>query len=294
MARTILSTFLLTLASTLAGSEDRTLQAKYLVTVTDDFIVDVYHNGRYVPDSKRALVLERFGATAERIDVEVRDGDWLVFNVVNNRLRWGGASYFAVAGCFATNEFGFVSRLDTSDWSACDDPSRVDRFISERKYLQHRRAHGITRPWHEGTKFMRQHAGSDWDGTPLWGTKRNTWIKVLVGETNTDSPRRSAGDELVTRIEGTSWLSSPEGHDPLLTFRTNGVVQGASAATLGRWYAIRDRIVVAEWKSQIYVIVFEKGMETAQLYRKGQRLSLTRRPRRHQLTLPGLSRERRF
>ncbi|MBV8398694.1 MAG: hypothetical protein JOZ17_08130, partial [Acetobacteraceae bacterium] len=36
------------------------------------------------------------------------DLDSVEFN--NNRLRWGGASYFAVAGCFARDEFGFVSR----------------------------------------------------------------------------------------------------------------------------------------------------------------------------------------
>jgi hypothetical protein len=37
--------------------------AQYLYTVADDFIVEVYHNGERVP------------------------GDWLVFNVVNNRLH---------------------------------------------------------------------------------------------------------------------------------------------------------------------------------------------------------------
>src|SRR4051794_3180660 len=64
-----------------------------MFTVADDFIVDVYHNGLKVPDAKRTLLVEAFGATAERVDLKVRRGDWLVFNVVNNRLRWGGASY---------------------------------------------------------------------------------------------------------------------------------------------------------------------------------------------------------
>ena len=72
--------------------------ADRLFTVADDFIVDVYHNGVKVPDAKRTLLHEVFGATAERIDIEVREGDWVVFNVVNNRLRWGGASYFGVTG----------------------------------------------------------------------------------------------------------------------------------------------------------------------------------------------------
>ena len=45
-----------------------------LFTVADDFVVDVYHNGVKVPDAKRTLLHEVFGATAERIDIEVRRG----------------------------------------------------------------------------------------------------------------------------------------------------------------------------------------------------------------------------
>src|SRR4051794_10636228 len=72
--------------------------ADRLFTVVDDFIVDVYHNGVKVPDARRTLLVELFGATAERLDVDVKQGDWPVFNVVNNRMRWGGCSYFAVTG----------------------------------------------------------------------------------------------------------------------------------------------------------------------------------------------------
>src|SRR5712671_6843774 len=85
------------------------VRCNYLITVADDFVVDVYHNGKPVPETKRELLVERFGATAEKVKVSVRSGDWLVFHVVQNRLRWGGSKYFAVAGCFAANEFGFVS-----------------------------------------------------------------------------------------------------------------------------------------------------------------------------------------
>src|SRR3954468_24396185 len=76
--------------------------ANYLVTVADDFVVEVYHNGQRVPDSARELILERFGATGEKINIAVKSGDWLVFHVVSNRLRWDGSKYFAVAGCFET------------------------------------------------------------------------------------------------------------------------------------------------------------------------------------------------
>ncbi len=156
------------------------IRANYLITVADDFVVEVYHNGKAVPESKRTLLLERFGATVERMNIEVHKGDWLVFNVVNDRLRWGGASYFAVAGCLEQNSFGFVSSLDTGDWSACDTPSDVDRFISEKTYYRHHPAQKIGQPWAEGMNYMRGYAGAGWEGTPLWGTTKNTWIKVIV------------------------------------------------------------------------------------------------------------------
>jgi len=77
------------------------LRAMHVITVADDFVVNVYHNGVRVPEAKRKLVLDRFGATIERTNIEVQQGDWLVFHVVNNRLRWGGAYYFSAAGIIA-------------------------------------------------------------------------------------------------------------------------------------------------------------------------------------------------
>jgi hypothetical protein len=156
------------------------LRAKYLITVADDFIADAYRNGRPIPDARRQLLEERFGATVERIDTDVHKGDWLVFNVVNDRLRWGGAYYFAVAGCFAKDELGFVSRLDDGEWSACDTPADVDRFITRKTYFQQRAAQRINQPWGDGEGLIRQYAGGAWNGVPLWGASRNTWIKVIV------------------------------------------------------------------------------------------------------------------
>jgi hypothetical protein len=156
------------------------LRAKYLITTADDFIVDVYHNGQLVPDAKRTLLEERFGATVERIDVEVRRGDWVVFNVVNNRLRWGGNYYFGAAGCLGPNQFGFVSRLDSGRWSVCDRLEDVERFIAEKDHLSDQAAQVVQKPWEEGDLWMRRLAGEHWSGVPLWGHTRNTWIKVAV------------------------------------------------------------------------------------------------------------------
>src|SRR5262245_6570976 len=66
------------------------LRAKWLHVCADDFVVEMWKNGRPVPTEKRSLVHEIYGATVERIDLPLVVGDWLVFNVVHNRLRWGG------------------------------------------------------------------------------------------------------------------------------------------------------------------------------------------------------------
>ena len=154
--------------------------AQYLYTVADDFIVEVYCNGERVPDSRRKSLLDRFGASAERIDVPVEPGDWLVFNVVNNRLRWGGAYYFAVAGMNQDETtIGFTTDLSSGRWSCCDNPSNVARFISDRDFLASNAAQPVRRPWHEGDKFMRERA-KGWSGTPVWGATRNTWIKFIA------------------------------------------------------------------------------------------------------------------
>ena len=157
-----------------------TLRAKYLITVTDDFVVDVYHNGRSVPDSKRAVVEETYGATAERMDIEVHRGDWLVFHIVSNRMRWGGVCYFGMAGCFAENEFGFVSSLEDGLWSSCDTAGDAEKFITKRTYFEDHPAQRIAQPWSSGTPLMQRFAGATWHGDPLWGSSRSTYVKVLV------------------------------------------------------------------------------------------------------------------
>ena len=156
------------------------LLASSLHVVADDFVVDVYLNGREVPDSSRRMVQNAFGATAERIDLPVHPGDWLVFNVVNNRLRWNGAYYFAVAGLKADKTIGFTSELESGRWCCCDDPAEVPRFISDPNYLAANRAHAVAIPWAQGDKMMKNAAGRNWQGRAIWGTNRNTWIKFVA------------------------------------------------------------------------------------------------------------------
>lgn len=154
--------------------------SEYMYTVADDFIVDVYYNGEKVPDNKRQLLVERFGATAERINQPVKMGDWVVFHVVNNRMRWGGVYYFAVAG-MKQNEtsVGFTSELASRRWSCCDNPSNVSRFIADRDFLATNSVQTIEQPWQEGNELMKELA-KEWSGAPVWGTSRSTWIKFIA------------------------------------------------------------------------------------------------------------------
>jgi hypothetical protein len=156
------------------------LLAAHLITVTDDFVVEAYKNGVRIQDSKRTQLNEIFGATVERMAVDVRPGDWLVFHVVNNHLRWGGSKYFAVAGMLGTNEFGFVSDPASEAWSACDDPDRVRDFIRRRDEGTDIRASPIAKPWEEGDEHMRKSAGAGFPGKSLWGGGSSTWIKFVA------------------------------------------------------------------------------------------------------------------
>ena len=156
----------------------RPIVANSLVTVADDFIVDIYHNGVKLPDDRRELVKEVHGATVERIQVDVRPGDWLVFNVVNDRIRWKGASYFAVSGR-GPSGLEFTTELESGRWSCCDDLAQVAQFIADRQHYSDHRAMAITKPWNEGDSLMAQHADG-WKGQALWGGSPNTWIKFVA------------------------------------------------------------------------------------------------------------------
>jgi hypothetical protein len=156
------------------------LRATELIWVADDFVVDLWHNGRLVPSARRELRHEIFGATVERADVTVRAGDWLCFHVVNNRMRWGGCRYFAVAGRLAPGEFGFESDPGSPLWSACDDPAQVAAFVAGPHALAQVRAHAIVNPWDQGAHLMQSHCGPLCRARPLWGEAASTWLKVRV------------------------------------------------------------------------------------------------------------------
>jgi hypothetical protein len=80
------------------AAQQQETRCEYLITVANDFIVAAYKNGELIAPAKRELLLDRFGATSERMHIAVQPGDWLVFHVVHNPVRWGGSKYFARGG----------------------------------------------------------------------------------------------------------------------------------------------------------------------------------------------------
>jgi hypothetical protein len=153
------------------------LIAQEVLVVADDFVVEVYHNGKKVPLEARELLREIHGATTERVHIRVHEGDWLVFHVVNNRLRWNGASYFAAAGVLPGAP-GFVSSLTASGWSSSDDPVRATAFIAAPEDA-FRPVRPIERKWEEGDSIMNEMVPG-WSGSAIWGEAASTWIKYVA------------------------------------------------------------------------------------------------------------------
>jgi len=149
--------------------------------VADDFVCDIYHNGKLVASDQRKLTDEVYGAQVEIVTLDLKPGDWVVFNVVNNRLRWGGAYYFAAAGLTDTGGLAFASDLRSGNWSACDDLKEVAKFIADRDYLKDHSPKAVDRPWDQGDKRIRK-GNPDWDGQAIWGDpqSRSTWLKYVV------------------------------------------------------------------------------------------------------------------
>jgi hypothetical protein len=146
----------------------------------DDFVVDIFLNGQRVSDAARRVTAENFGATAEEVTAEIRAGDSLVFNVVNNRLRWNGVCYFGAAGVAADGAITFVSE-ETDAWSVCEDPGLAPRFIAEAGFLADHPVQTITNRWSGGDRQMNRQIPR-WSGQPIWGspTNRNIWLKLNV------------------------------------------------------------------------------------------------------------------
>lgn len=168
---------------------DGRLVATTLWVVTDAFVVDVYHNGSPIGDQQRKIVKDVYGACVEKVDVKVQPGDWLVFNVVTNRLRaqTKGARYFAVAGVGTEGGITFVSESTSGRWTSEDNPDRVGEFLRDPAAGMDAKALAIEKPWPAGDGLMRERV--KWTGEPVWGTSPNTWIKYVAADPATTATR---------------------------------------------------------------------------------------------------------
>ena len=154
--------------------------AEQLLSVADDFVVDIWVNGKLLPLSARQMLVEMFGATTERVHFDLREGDWIVFHVVANRLRWGGARYFGVYAMNDDRQRAFVTKTN-GGWSACDDPSKVAEFTLDRAAGTDRPATRIKNPWSGGRGMFRGRIPEkEFPGEPIWGESASTWLKYVV------------------------------------------------------------------------------------------------------------------
>jgi len=152
--------------------------AQELYIVTDGVVAEIYHNGKPVPLTRRGIMKEVDGATAERVDLFVHEGDWLVFHVVTNRLRRERGGYFAVAG-ERPGSPGFASNLTTGGWLANDDPSQAAAFIDD-PHAGFRPVVPFEQKWTGGDALMESVLHHEWTGSAVWGKAPSTWIKYVA------------------------------------------------------------------------------------------------------------------
>ena len=167
-----------------AGGPQTTLRrgdkiADFICTVADDFVIDIYVNGELVPAEKRKLTGETYGAQAEQIDVPIHRGDWVVFAVANNRLRWGGSYFFGAAGMTKEKRLVFQSKLGDPRWTYTDDPASVSQFVRQRN-MRGRPVESVKVIWDQGHGQMKERTNKLWSGDPVWGASRLSWIKFIV------------------------------------------------------------------------------------------------------------------
>jgi hypothetical protein len=155
------------------------IAAHYIQMVSAEFVVDIYHNGVLVPQSKRQLQKEVYGAQIEKVSLELHEGDWLVFHVVNNGLRTGFPRCFFAAGMLDETHPTFFTEAASHRWLACDNIQKVSQFIANWADRGDGSAQAVTQPWKDGVKYINEKVPG-WKGSPIWGTAHGTWLKYVI------------------------------------------------------------------------------------------------------------------
>lgn len=160
----------------------------FLLRITaDDFVVAIWHNGERVPDNRRKLLGDVYGATMEQVDIDVHEGDWLVFNVASNPVRWGGSSFFGVAGMLTPQATTFSSSLKDGRWTFEESLDRLPAFLSSRN-VQGQPVLPPAPEWDQGRTRMQEITSRTWNGDPVWGLSHNTWIKFIASPITNRAP----------------------------------------------------------------------------------------------------------
>jgi hypothetical protein len=153
--------------------------AHYLQIVSSEMVTDVYQNGKIVPAKQHVLQAEIFGAQIERVNIEIHEGDWIVFHAVNNDLRGGFPRYFVAAAMADSQHSVFQSETESGQWFRCDTLERVPAFISNRNDHGDGKPRLVTVHWGDGDKQIAEKV-PDWSGEPIWGVSHEPWLKYIV------------------------------------------------------------------------------------------------------------------
>jgi len=171
-----------------------------MLWAADDFVVTVWQNGKVIDPSQRKLENEVFGATVERLTADVHEGDWLVFQLANNRKRWKGSRLFM--GTVMNSGIAVLETKAGPPWYVCDDPSKVQAFIANADSGNERPIKRIPldEAWHDGMNRYKKKF-PEGKAEPIWGDERVTWIKLRV-------PPSGAGP---AKIPGPAKPAEPKG-----------------------------------------------------------------------------------
>lgn len=144
-----------------------------------DFATDVWQNGQRVPLGQRRMQAEIYGRTIERDQFEIRQGDWLVFQLARNPLRENGARLFMFT-LLKDNE-PVLKSDDSAIWSCISDPKLAAGFI--RSYQSpSESAVSVIPPnqrWNDGYRRFQQAYGN-LGAEPIWGDGTVVWIKLRI------------------------------------------------------------------------------------------------------------------
>ncbi len=151
--------------------------AKYVEFAAESFVTEIWLNGLRVPDAARKRVATRDGVAYDRLELEIREGDWLVFQVANDRAR--GEGFLAAWGLDNDGKTVFQSSA-TDGWFVCEEPGRAHAFVASKDGKgAYPATPSSTAKLMSISKEPKEHRLG---GEPLRARSGTTWIKCVVSQ----------------------------------------------------------------------------------------------------------------